>query len=130
MTPASLSQNLSEFLNSASDAIVFEDGAATFDLRQARYSISGEYNKCLLHLWSPERNIVRRVLDFETKNDTLRLQVQRLGQTKPSKLEICRERDRRTPTARRTARLSYQRTLRRILERRFSARSEEHTSEL
>ncbi|HSS99475.1 MAG TPA: hypothetical protein VLK33_20710, partial [Terriglobales bacterium] len=79
----------------------------------------GEYNKCLLNLWSPERNIVRRVLDVETKNDTLRLQVQRLGQTKPGKLEICRERDRRTPTARRTARLSYQRTLRRVLERRF-----------
>jgi hypothetical protein len=120
MTPDTLAQNLSEFLNSACDAIVLEDGAATFDLRQARYSISGEYNKCLLHLWSPERNIVRRVLDFETKNNTLRLQVQRLGQTKPSKLEICRERDRRTPTARRTARLSYQRTLRRILERKFS----------
>src|SRR5262249_17033493 len=79
----------------------------------------GEYNKCLLHLWSPERNIVRRILDFETKNDTLRLQVQRLKQTKPSKLEICRERDHRTPIARRTARLSYQKTLRRLLERRF-----------
>ncbi|HEY6183850.1 MAG TPA: hypothetical protein VIW67_16495 [Terriglobales bacterium] len=120
MTPDSLSNHLSEFLSTASDAIVLEDGAATFDLRQSRYSISGEYNKCLLHLWSPERNIVRRVLDFETKNDTLRLQVQRLGQTKPSKLEICRERDRRTPTARRAARLSYQRTLRRVLERKFS----------
>src|SRR5215475_7475339 len=119
MTPDNLSTYLNDFLSSASDAVVFEDGAATFDLRQARYSISGEYNKCLLHLWSPERNIVRRVLDFETKNDTLRLQVQRLGQTKPSKLEICRERDRRTPTARRASRLSYQRTLRRILERRF-----------
>ena len=121
MTPDTLAHSLNEFLNSACDAIVLEDGAATFDLRQAKYSISGEYNKCLLHLWSPERNIVRRVLDFETKNDTLRLQVQRLGQAKPSKLEICRERDRRTPTARRTARLSYQRNLRRALERRFSA---------
>lgn len=121
MTPDTLSASLNEFLNSACDAIVLEDGAATFDLRQARYSISGEYNKCLLHLWSSERNIVRRVLDLETKNDTLRLQVQRLGQTKPSKLEICRERDRRTTTAKRAARLSYQKTLRRVLEHRFSA---------
>jgi len=119
MTPDSLSTSLQEFLSSASDAVVVEDGATTFDLRQARYSITGEFNKCLLHLWSPERNVVRRVLDFEIKNDTLLLQVQRLGQTKPSKLEICRERDRRTPTARRAARLSYQRTLRRVLERRF-----------
>lgn len=120
MTPDTLATSLNEFLNSASDAIVLEDGAATFDLRQARYSISGEYNKCLLHLWSSERNIVRRVLDLETKNDTLRLRVQKLGQTQPSKLEICRERDRRTPTAKRAARLSYQRSLRRVLERKFS----------
>src|SRR5205085_1841166 len=119
MTPDSLATSLNEFLNSACDAIVLEDGAATFDLRQARYSISGEYNKCLLHLWSNERNIVRRVLDLETTNDTLRLQVQKLGQTRPSKLEICRERDRRTPTAKHAARLSYQRSLRRVLERKF-----------
>ncbi|HSS97801.1 MAG TPA: hypothetical protein VLK33_12260, partial [Terriglobales bacterium] len=86
MTPDSLASSLSEFLHSACDAIVLEDGATTFDLRQARYSISGEYNKCLLHLWSAERNIVRRVLDLETKHDTLRLQVQKLGQTRPTKL--------------------------------------------
>jgi hypothetical protein len=119
MTPDLLARSLNEFLLSAADAVVLEDGAATFDLRLAKYSISGEYNKCLLHLWSAERNIVRRVLDLETKNDTLRLQVQRMGQGKPSKLEICRERDRRTPTAKRTARLSYQRNLRRVLERQF-----------
>ena len=121
MTPEALSHTVSDFLAAASDAIVLEDGATTFDLRQARYSISGEYNKCLLHLWSSERNIVRRVLDVETKHDTLRLQVQKLGQTKPVKLEICRERDRRTPTAKKAARISYQRTLRRLLERKFPA---------
>jgi hypothetical protein len=120
MTPETLSQAVGEFLAIAHDAVVLEDGAATFDLSHAKYSISGEYNKCLLHLWSGERNIVRRVLDLETKNDILRLQVQKLGQTKPSKLEICRERDRRTPTAKRAARLSYQHALRRVLERKFS----------
>jgi len=45
--------------------------------------------------------------------------VQRLGQTRPSKLEICRQRDRRTPTAKRAARLAYQRNLQRTLELRF-----------
>jgi hypothetical protein len=49
---------------------------------------------------------VRRVLDAEVKNGTLRLAVQRLGQTRPTKLEICRERDRRTPSARKVARAS------------------------
>src|SRR5215813_14650846 len=119
MNAETLARTVDEFLAEASGAVVLEDGAVAFDLAQAKYSISGEYNKCLLHLWSAERNIVRRVLDLETKNDVLRLQVQRLGQSRPTKLEICRERDRRTPTARRTARLSYQRSLRRMLERRF-----------
>ena len=102
---------------------MLEQGALLFDLAQAKYSISGEHNKCLLHVWSAERNIVRRVLDVETKNETLRLAVQRLGQARPSKLEIFRERDRRTPNARRAARSGYERTLRRVLERQFPAYS-------
>jgi hypothetical protein len=95
--------------------------AAVFDLAQAKYSISGERNKCLLHLWSAERNLVRRVLDVEIKHEVLRLVVQRLGQARPGKLEICRQRDQRTPTAKRAARLAYQRSLQRTLERRFPA---------
>ena len=100
---------------------MIEQGAVLFDLTQARYSISGECNKCLLHLWSAERNIVRRVLDLEIKNETLRLAVQRLGQARPTRLEIRRERDRRTPNARRSARMVYQRRLQAMLERRFPA---------
>ena len=99
MTPEALTRTLQEFLAEASGAVVLEDGAVAFDLAQSKYSISGEHNKCLLHLWSAERNTVRRVLDAEVKNGTLRLAVQRLGQARPTKLEICRERDRRTPTA-------------------------------
>ena len=34
---------------------------------RSKYSISGEHNKCLLHLWSAERNLVRRVLDAEVR---------------------------------------------------------------
>ena len=119
MTPESLSQLLSEFLTGAGGAVVLEDGVVSFDLASARYSISGEYNKCLLHLWSAERNVVRRVLDAEVKGGSLRLAVQRMGQTRPSKLEICRDRDRRSPSARRSARAAYQQKLRRMLERRF-----------
>jgi hypothetical protein len=119
VTPENVTRALSEFLLTARDAVVFEDGAVTFDLAQAKYSISGEYNKCLLHLWSSERNIVRRILDLRVKNDVLSLQVQKLGQTSPLKIEICRRRDQRTPTAKRAARLAYERVLRRVLERRF-----------
>ena len=88
MTPESLVQVLEELLFSARDAQVIEDGALAFDLADAKYSISGEYNKGLLHLWSAERNVVRRVLDAQIKNDVLKLLVQRLGQNKPAKLVI------------------------------------------
>ena len=96
-----------------------EDGAVAFDLAQSKYSISGERNKCVLHLWSSERNVVRRVIEAEVKNEVLRLEVQRLGQASPSKLEICRERDRRTPTAKRATRLTYSRIFQRMLEKKF-----------
>ena len=119
VTPETLSRTVAEFLGEASAAVVLEDGAMTFDLTQAKYSISGEYNKCLLHLWSAERNAVRRVLDAELKGATLRLAVQRLGQAHPSKLEICRERDRRSPSAKKAARAAYEQKLRRAIERHF-----------
>ena len=119
VTPQVLTRTVQDFLSGAAGAMVLENGAVAFDLAQSKYSISGEYNRCLLHLWSAERNSVRRVLDAEIKNGTLRLVVQRLGQARPSKLEICRERDRRTPTARRAARAAYELKLRGTLERHF-----------
>ncbi len=119
VTPQALTQTVQDFLSEASGAVVLENGAVAFDLAQSKYSISGEYNRCLLHLWSAERNTVRRVLEAEIKNGTLRLAVQRLGQARPSKLEICRERDRRSPTARRMARAAYEHKLRRTLDRHF-----------
>jgi hypothetical protein len=119
MTPDSLSQMLSEFLDGARAAVVVEDGAIAFDLVDSKYTISGEYNKCLLHLWSSERNVVRRVLDAEVKATSLRLQVQRMGQNRPTRLDFCRDRDQRSPAARRAARLAYEPRLRRALERNF-----------
>src|SRR5258708_8808253 len=119
MTPDSLSQMLSDFLDGARAGLVVEDSAIAFDLAEAKYSVSGEYNKCLLHLWSSERNFVRRVLDAEVKGTTLRLQVQRMGQNRPTRLDFCRDRDQRSPAARRPARVAYEPRLRRALERNF-----------
>ena len=120
MTPEALARTVEDFLAGARDAVVLDDGVQLFDLAQSKYSISGEHNKCLLHLWSAERNLVRRVLDVEVKHEVLRLAVQRLGQTNAGKLEICRQRDRRTPTAKRAARVAYQRGLQRIRGASFS----------
>jgi hypothetical protein len=119
VNPESLARQVEEFLMGMTTAVVVEDGDVIFDLSQTKYSVSGETHKCLLHMWSSERNVVRRVLDAELKNEVLRLHVQRLGQTRPTKLEICRNRDWRTPTAKRVSRLGYQRLLNRVLERRF-----------
>jgi hypothetical protein len=119
VTPDALTRTVQDFLSEAAGAVVLEDGAVAFDLAQSKYSISGDYNKCLLHLWSSERNTVRRVLDAEVKSGTLRLFVQRLGQSRPSKLEICRERDRRSPSAKKAARASYEQKLRHTLDRHF-----------
>jgi hypothetical protein len=120
VTPEALTRTVQDYLNQASGAVVLEDGSVAFDLGRAKYSISGEHNKCLLHLWSVERNTVRRVLEAEVKNGVLRLAVQRLGQSRPTKLEICRERDRRSPSAKKAARAAYEHKLRRALDRHFS----------
>jgi hypothetical protein len=119
MTPETLTRTMQEFLSEAAGAVVLENGAVTFDLAQAKYSISGEHNKCLVHFWSAERNAVRRVVDAEVKSGKLYLAVQRLGQARPTKLEICRERDRRSSSAKRLARMAYEHKLRRALERHF-----------
>jgi hypothetical protein len=120
VTPQALTRTLQDFLSEATGAVVLENGGVAFDLAQSKYSITGEYNRCLLHLWSAERNAVRRVLDAEVKNGTLRLAVQRLGQARPSRLEICRERDRRSPSTRRACRAAYEQKLRKTLERHFA----------
>jgi hypothetical protein len=110
---------LQDFLGDSRHPVVLEDGARVFDLADSKYSVSGEYNKCLLHLWSAERNVVRRILEAEVRNGNRRLMVQKLGHARPSKLEICRGQDHRTPTARKVARSAYQQHLRRALERHF-----------
>ncbi len=67
MTPESLSRAVDEFLGGSVNAAVREHGAIIFDFARCKYSISGESNKCLLHLWSAERNVVRRVVDMEAR---------------------------------------------------------------
>src|SRR5215813_977429 len=119
MDTAQLERELTNFLAEAENAVVVEDGAVIFDLREARYSISGERGRCLLHLWSSERNTVRRVIELEQKNGCMNLTVQRFGQARPQKLEIIRDRDRRTPGARKLARAQYQKLLERVLIRNF-----------
>jgi hypothetical protein len=117
MTPDLLARSLQAFLAEARSGIVIEDGEVVFNLDSAQYSISSERGRCLLHLWSEERNIVRQVVEAESKNGVLTLAVRRFAQARTHTLEICRDRDRRTPTAKKAARSRYARVLERMLRR-------------
>jgi hypothetical protein len=117
MIPDLLARSLQEFLAASRSAVVLEDGQVLFDLETAQYSLSSGRDRCLLHLWSPERNVVRQVLDAELKNGTLTLTARRFGQARPIKMEICRDRDRRPPSAQKAARSRYARLLERVLRR-------------
>jgi hypothetical protein len=119
LQPQVLARTIEEFLAESPNSVVIEDGMVSFDLGTAKYSISVDHGKCLLHLWSEERNAVRRVVDAETRKGTLKLSVQKFGQSQPLKLEICRDRDRRTSTAKKAARATYQRLLHRVLQRAY-----------
>lgn len=123
MTPHTLQKMLEEFLAATPVATVIESGQSVFELSAqgdgARYSITGEQGKCLLHLWSNERNAVRRVVDAELKNDVLRLSVQKFGQARPHVVEIARSGDRRTVAGKKSARAAYQALLKRLIYREF-----------
>ncbi len=107
------------FLAEHPRAVVLEDGRVVFDMREAKYRLAAEHGRCTLHLWSEERNLVRRVGAAVERKGVLRLSTHRFGQTKPQTLELVADRDRRTPSARETARVRYLRVLERVLARQF-----------
>ncbi len=99
--------------------MLLEDGRVVFDMRSSRYSLSQEHGRCTLHLWSDERNLIRRVVNTVPRKGSLRLATMRFGQSKPQMLELVSQPDRRTPTARDTTRRRYAATLERVLQRTF-----------
>jgi hypothetical protein len=110
---------LEGFLAEHSSAVVLEDGKAIFDMREAKYSLATEHGRCTLHLWSEDRNLVRRVSGTVLRNGVLRLSTHRFGQTKPQTLELAADKDRRTPSTREATRVKYLRVLERVLLRSF-----------
>ncbi|MBV8629704.1 MAG: hypothetical protein JOZ83_02185 [Silvibacterium sp.] len=114
-----LARELEEFLAGNPAAALLEEGRLLFDMRSARYSLSTEQGRCLLHLWSEERNLVRRVSGLQLRKDSLRLETRRFGQTKPQVLELVSDRDTRPPSTRDATRTRYIRVLERVLQRSF-----------
>jgi hypothetical protein len=118
-TPEQIASALETFLAEHPASVLLEDGKVLFDLRSAKYSLATEHGRCTLHLWSEERNLVRRITATSNRAGVLRLTTQRFGQTKPQTLELSPDKDRRTPSTREAIRVRYLRILDRVLQRSF-----------
>jgi hypothetical protein len=117
--PARLVQSIEEYLVDHPAAALLEDGRALFDMRTAHYTVTEQHGRCLLQLWSDERNLVRTVAAVQERAQCLRLSTRRMGTPKPQMLEFVPSSERRTPTAREASRRNYQRLLERVLGRAF-----------
>jgi hypothetical protein len=116
---ANLARALEEFFAEYPLTAVLEDGHVLFDMASAHFSISTRQDRCLLHLWSDERNLVRTVCGLKVRKDSLRVEARRFGRSEFQVLELIANRDRRTPSSREAARTKYLRTLDRMLTRTF-----------
>src|ERR1700684_395512 len=68
---------------------VRENGAWLAPVEDFRYELRQQGDVLLLHLWSAERNAVRRVLRIdEGPPDRLTLEVARFGRARPDRLEF------------------------------------------
>ncbi len=118
-TTEQIAAAIEEFLAAHEGAVALEDGKVLFDMRAAKYRLATEHGRCSLHLWSEERNVVRRVSAATVRNGSLRLSTHRFGQAKAQTLELVVDRDRRTPSTREATRVKYLRVLERVLLRSF-----------
>ncbi len=116
---ADLARAIEDYLAANPSPQVLEDGRILFDLRTARCSVTESHGRCLLQLWSEERNVTRTVVGVEPRARSLRLMTRRMGAPKPQALELVPTGDRRTPSARDNTRRTYLRLLERVLARNF-----------
>ena len=118
-TPQQIATALEEFLTEHPQAILLEDGKTLFDMRFAKYNLTTDHGRCSLHLWSEDRNLVRRIASTTLRKDVLRLSTLRFGQSKPQMLDLVADKDRRTPSTREGTRIKYLRRIERVLLREF-----------
>ncbi|MBI4466179.1 MAG: hypothetical protein HY656_01960 [Acidobacteria bacterium] len=117
---ARLRARIETFLIADPQREVSEDGEFLFHLATTRFRLEESRGKLLLHLWSPERNWVRRVAGITRESsERLVLEVERFGRAKPGRLVVARARAGRPGLApgRAAARRAYSGWLRRLLER-------------
>lgn len=116
-----LRERIEAFLAADPEREITEDGEFLFELSATRFRLEQSRGKLLLHLWSPDRNWVRRVLGIAQESaDRLVLEVERFGRVKPGRLVVATGRRRRGKERERAAaRRVYKSWLRRLLAREF-----------
>src|ERR1039457_227240 len=78
-TPSGLlAQKIEEYLADHPAAALLEDGRVLFDMRSARYAVNESHGRCLLQLWSEERNLIRTVVELQERAQCLRLMTRRM----------------------------------------------------
>jgi hypothetical protein len=114
---AELEATLREFAATA-PVEVRENGGRVAPLAGLSWEVRGAAEKPLLHLWSAECNLTRRVLAITDHSEQrLILAVERFGQSKPDRLEFVRISFDRSP--RELTRQAFCEQLRRILAEQF-----------
>jgi hypothetical protein len=114
---AELEASLREFV-SAGPVEVRENGGHVAALAGVSWEVRGAGEKPLLHLWSEQCNLTRRVLAITDHSDQrLALAVERFGQAKPNRLEFLRLDFERNP--RTLSREEFCERFRRILAEQF-----------
>jgi len=87
---AELEASLREFA-AAGAAELCENGGRLAPLSKLSWEVRGESVKPLLHIWSEEYNLTRRVIAITDHSDArLVLSVERFGRTRPDRLEFVR----------------------------------------
>jgi hypothetical protein len=118
--PAELARQLDEFFLDHPHAALLEDGHVLFEMATSHYTVSAEHGRCVLHLWSEERNLVRTVLALESRKERIRIRVRRLGADRGQSLEVVRDRGVKTRAARAVSRSRYLPSLERLVSRHFN----------
>jgi len=118
-SPERLTQAIETYLTDHPAAALLEDGRVLFDMRSARYAVSEQHGRCLLQLWSEERNLIRTVVGVQERAQCLRLCDSPHGRCQAADPGAGPHQRPPYPTARDAARRNYQRLLERVLTRHF-----------
>jgi hypothetical protein len=117
-SPEELAAQLQNFFETQTASVLVEGGRILFDLRFAKSTVATEHGRCMLHVWSEDRDLIRQVIQVTVRKTGLRLHVMRMGQTKPQTLELMPQ-QRRLPNRKETTRTKFIPLLERLLPQYF-----------